>query len=114
MQIFPFFHNFAILPFFGNCNFVGNKTSCRPIQSVIKQIELPLRGRPILLSLVLQPELDDTKSFYHYYTLTSIHVVLLCSEQPKTVDDASVKLDRGKLCIESPLESVAEAMLDPG
>lgn len=68
-----------------------------------------------LLTLVwLQPELDDTKSYYHYYTLTSIHVVLLCSEQPKTVDDASVKLDRGKLSIESSLESVAEAMLDPG
>ena len=31
----------------------GNRTSCRPIQSVIiltiKQIGLPLRGRPILL-----------------------------------------------------------------
>ena len=32
-----------------------------------KQIGLPLRGRPILLSLVwLQTELDDTKSYYHY------------------------------------------------
>ena len=32
---------------------IGNRTSCRPIQSVIllviKQIGLPLRGRPILL-----------------------------------------------------------------
>ena len=32
---------------------IGNKTSCRPIRSVIilviKQIGLPLRGRPILL-----------------------------------------------------------------
>ena len=32
---------------------IGNRTSCRPIRSVIilviKQIRLPLRGRPILL-----------------------------------------------------------------
>ena len=32
---------------------IGNRTSCRPIRSVIilaiKQIGLPLRGRPILL-----------------------------------------------------------------
>ena len=32
---------------------IGNRTSCRPIQSVIilviKQMGLPLRGRPILL-----------------------------------------------------------------
>ena len=33
-----------------------------------KQIGLPLRGRPILLSLVwLQTELDSTQSYYHYY-----------------------------------------------
>ena len=32
-----------------------------------KQIELPLRGRPILLSLVwLQTEFDSTQSYYHY------------------------------------------------
>ena len=32
-----------------------------------KQIGLPLRGRPILLSLVgLQTELDSTQSYYHY------------------------------------------------
>ena len=32
-----------------------------------KQIGLPLRGRPILLSLVwLQTELDFTQSYYHY------------------------------------------------
>ena len=32
-----------------------------------KQIELLLRGRPILLSLVwLQTELDSTQSYYHY------------------------------------------------
>ena len=34
-------------------NIIGNRTLCRPIQSVIilviKQIGLPLRGRPILL-----------------------------------------------------------------
>ena len=66
-----------------------------------KQIELPLRGRPILLSLVwLQTELDSTQSYYHYllaYTtqvnitfrarwLASSEVisqVLFTSEQPK-------------------------------
>ena len=32
-----------------------------------KQIRLPLRGRPILLSLIwLQTELDSTQSYYHY------------------------------------------------
>ena len=32
-----------------------------------KQVGLPLRGRPILLSLVwLQTELDSTQSYYHY------------------------------------------------
>ena len=32
-----------------------------------KQIGLPLRGRPILLSLVwLLNELDSTQSYYHY------------------------------------------------
>ena len=32
-----------------------------------KQITLPLRGRPILLSLVwFQTELDSTQSYYHY------------------------------------------------
>ena len=35
-----------------------------------KQIGLPLRGRPILLSLVwLQTELDSTQPYYHYKTL---------------------------------------------
>ena len=35
-----------------------------------KQIGLPLRGRPILLSLVcLQTELDSTQSYYHYLLL---------------------------------------------
>ena len=34
-----------------------------------KQIGLPLRGRPILLSLVwLQTELNSTQSYYHYKT----------------------------------------------
>jgi len=34
---------------------------------VIKQIGLPLRGRPILLiTLWLQTELDSTQSCYHY------------------------------------------------
>ena len=35
-----------------------------------KQIGLPLRGRPILLSLVwLQTELDSTQSYYHYLSI---------------------------------------------
>ena len=35
-----------------------------------KQIGLPLRGRPSLLSLVrLQTELDSTQSYYHYLSL---------------------------------------------
>ena len=34
-----------------------------------KQIGLPLRGRPILLSLVwLQTELDSTQAYYHNKT----------------------------------------------
>lgn len=36
------------------------------------------------------------------------------SELPKTVDDSTVKLDKDRLSVESSLESVAEAMLDPG
>ena len=37
-----------------------------------KQSGLPLRGRPILLSLVwLQTELDSTQSYYHYLILIS-------------------------------------------
>ena len=37
-----------------------------------KQIGLPLRGRPILLSPVwLQTELDSTQSYYHYLSLIS-------------------------------------------
>ena len=38
MRTFPFFHNFAIFLFLGNCNFydlIDNRTSCRLIQSVI-------------------------------------------------------------------------------
>ena len=37
-----------------------------------KQIGLPLRGRPILLSLVwLQTELDSTQSYYHYISCST-------------------------------------------
>ena len=40
-----------------------------------KQIGLPVRGRPILLSLVwLQTELDSTQSYYHYLFLRYIDV----------------------------------------
>ena len=44
---------------------IGNRTSCRPIRSVItlviKQIGLPLLGRPILLITRM-----TTQSCYHY------------------------------------------------
>ena len=47
-------------------NLVGNHTRD-------SQIGLPLRGRPILLSLVwLQTELDSTQSYYYYYKSTSV------------------------------------------
>ena len=40
-----------------------------------KQIGLPLRGRPILLSLVwLQAELDSTQSYYHYLSKVVKHL----------------------------------------
>ena len=46
-------------------NSVGNHTRN-------KQIGLPLRGRPILSSLVwLQTELDSTQSYYHYLVFAS-------------------------------------------
>ena len=46
-----------------------------------KQIGLPLRGRPILLSLLsLQTELDSTQSYYHYYLFTD-------SEEPFELSD---------------------------
>ena len=42
-----------------------------------KQIGLLLRGRPILLSLVLlQTELDSTQSYYHYlFWQLILHVI---------------------------------------
>ena len=59
MRIFSFFHNLAIFLFIGNCNFYRDK-----------QIGLPLRGRPILLSLVWwQTELDSTQFYFHYIFL---------------------------------------------
>ena len=36
------------------------------------------------------------------------------SEQPKTIDESVTKSEKEKLSVESPLESVAEAMLEPG
>ena len=39
-----------------------------------KQIRLPLRGRPILLSLVwLLTELDSTQSYHHYIENVSLY-----------------------------------------
>lgn len=36
------------------------------------------------------------------------------SEQSKTIDESGTKSEKERLSVESPLESVAEAMLDPG
>ena len=45
---------------------------------VMKKIGLPLRGRPILLSLVRLPtELDSTQSFYHYLLREILNELLL-------------------------------------
>ena len=45
---------------------------------VIKKIGLPLRGRPILLSLVRLPtELDSTQTYYHYLLREILHELLL-------------------------------------
>ena len=53
---------------------IGNRTSCRPIQSVIllviKQIGLPLLEW-------LQTELDSTQSCYHYLSLLLLLNTLL-------------------------------------
>ena len=45
---------------------------------VLKKIGLPLRGRPILLSLVRLPtELDSTQSYYHYLLRGVLNELLL-------------------------------------
>ena len=45
---------------------------------MIKKIGLPLRGRPILLSLVRLPtELDSTQSYYHYLLREILNELLL-------------------------------------
>ena len=53
---------------------IGNRTSCRPIQSVIllviKQIGLPLLE-------LLQTQLDSTQSCYHYLSLLLLLNTLL-------------------------------------
>ena len=74
MQIFPFLRNLFIFLFLGNCNFlwlIGNRTSCRPIQSVIILVINKSDSRfavvRFCLSLIwLQTELDSTQSYYHY------------------------------------------------
>ena len=54
-----------------------------------KQIGLPLRGRPILLSLVgLQTELDSTQSYYHY--LFVVRVASFAPERSKGANDVSL------------------------
>ena len=74
MQIFPFLRNLIIFLFLGNCDFlwlIGNRTSCRPIQSVIILVINKSDSRfavvRFCLSLIwLQTELDSTQSYYHY------------------------------------------------
>ena len=45
---------------------------------VLKKIGLPLRGRPILLSLVRLPtELDSTQTYYHYLLREILNELLL-------------------------------------
>ena len=39
---------------------------------------------------------------------------LYCSEQPKTLDDSGTKPEKYRLSVESPLEILAEAMLESG
>lgn len=36
------------------------------------------------------------------------------SEQLKTMDESGTKSEKERLSVESPLDSIAEAMLDPG
>ena len=71
---FPLFCNLIIFLFLGNCNFlwlIGNRTSCRPIQSVIILVINKSDSRFAvvwfcLLLVWLQTELDSTQSYYHY------------------------------------------------
>ena len=73
MQMFSFFHNLAILLFSETVifiiswyrDFVFSNSVCNHTRD--KLIGLPLRGRPIWLSLVrLRTELDSIYSCYHY------------------------------------------------
>ena len=64
MQIYPFLYNLAIFHF-SEIGFVSSNSVCNHTRD--KQIRLPMRGRPILLSLVwLQTELGSAQSYYHY------------------------------------------------
>ena len=54
---------------------------------VMKKIGLPLRGRPILLSLVRLPtELDSTQSFYHYLLREILNKFFNNEEMPQSND----------------------------
>ena len=69
MLNFSLSHNLAIFLFseivIFMINFVSSNSVCNHTRP--KQIGLPLRGCPILLSLVWsQTELDSTQSYYHY------------------------------------------------
>ena len=59
-------------------DFVSSNSVCN--HTCDKQIGLPLRGRPILLSFVwLQTELDSTQSYYHYISFFSIVSWYVCA-----------------------------------
>ena len=68
-----------------------------------KQIGLPLRGRPILLSLVwLQTELDSTQSYYHYLFRISCWPRRVAEKEYKEFGGAehyiiSIKVEKKKL-----------------
>ena len=58
-----------------------------------KQIGLPLRGRPILLSLVwLQTELDSTQSYYHYIFSPQMATIVLIILQTFFAARAGLKI----------------------
>ena len=45
---------------------------------------------------------------------TCNNLFLYRSEQPKTTDESGMKSEKERFSVESPLESLAEAMLEPG
>ena len=67
------YFNLSLRTFFFFCQIANSFIGQSVIILVINKMGLPLRGRPILLSLVwLQTELDSTQSYYHYLLHTQI------------------------------------------